>query len=91
MIKKLFLSLSLVFLLGSCTVAVDDAFPSTDVVVRYGIPYYYDGNLTYYRYNGWYYYPYRINDVMYYHRYQRPVPPRAGRPIYTPDRPYRRR
>ena len=84
MIKKLLLALSLAFLLSSCAVTLDETLPSTEVVVRYGTPYYYDNNLTYYRYNGWYYYPYYRDRVLYYHRYERPIPPRAGRPRIVP-------
>ena len=45
MIKKLFLALSLAFLLSSCAVTLDETLPSTEVVIRYGTPYYYDNNL----------------------------------------------
>ena len=89
MIKKLFLALSLAFLLSSCAVTLDETLPSTDVVIRYGTPYYYDNNLTYYHYNGWYYYPYYRDRILYYHRYQRPIPPRAGRPRISPGHPRR--
>lgn len=80
MIKRLFLILCLALLFGSCAVTLDETLPSTEVVIKYGTPYYYDNNLTYYHYNGWYYYPYYRDRVLYYHRYERPIPPRAGRP-----------
>lgn len=80
MIKKILIILSLVFLLSSCTVTLDETLPTTEIIVRYGTPYYYDNTLTYYHYNGWYYYPYYRDRIMYYHRYQKPIPPRAGRP-----------
>lgn len=86
MIKKILMILSLVFILSSCAVTLDETIPSTDVIIRYGTPYYYDNTLTYYHYNGWYYYPYYRDRIMYYHRYQRPIPPRAGRPTVIPGR-----
>lgn len=84
MIKKLFLILGLVFILNGCAVTLDETLPSTDIVIRYGTPYYYDNTLTYYHYNGWYYYPYYRDKILYYHRYERPIPPRAGRPRVGP-------
>ena len=62
-----------------------------DVVIRYGTPYYFEGSLLYYIYNGWYYYPYyHMNDV-YFYRYNRPfrvyhgyrfVPQPSHRPVF---------
>lgn len=89
MVKKLFLALSLAFLLSSCAVTLDETIPSTEVIIKYGTPYYYDNTLTYYHYNGWYYYPYYRNRTMYYHRYDRPIPPRAGRPRIIYEHPRR--
>jgi len=83
MVKKLFLALSLIFLLSSCAVTLDETLPTAEVVVRYGTPYYYDNVLTYYRYNGWYYYPYYRGRTLYYHRYDRPVRPRVGPPRFN--------
>ena len=84
MIKKLLLILSLAFIFSSCAITTDETLPTVDVVVRYGTPYYYDNILTYYRYNGWYYYPYYRGRTMYYHRFDRPVRPRVGRPMIIP-------
>ena len=89
MIKKLLLILSLAFIFSSCAITTDETLPTVDVVVRYGTPYYYDNTLTYYRYNGWYYYPYYRGRIMYYHRYDRPVRPRVGRPMIIPGHPRR--
>lgn len=61
------------------------------VVVRYGTPYYFEGSILYYLYDGWYYYPYLHNNYYYYYRYSRPLPsPRPGHrfvPRYN-DRPH---
>lgn len=54
------------------------------VVIRYGTPYYYDGYLSYYYYNGWYYYPYYYNDYWYFRPYHH-----AFRPGYRPRIHYR--
>ena len=56
--------------------------PDPAVIVRYGTPYYYGGSLSYYYYNGMYYYPYNG----YYYPYNKPLPPRPGRP-QPPFRP----
>lgn len=50
-----------------------------NVVIRYGTPYYYDGYLSHYFYNGWYYYPYFYNDYWYFRPYRH-----AFRPGYRP-------
>ena len=61
------------------------------VVVRYGTPYYFEGSILYYLYDGWYYYPYLHNNYYYHYRYSRPLPPpRPGHrfvPRYN-DRPH---
>ena len=49
----------------SCAAVVDE--PSTEVIVRYGTPYYYSDR-TVYHYHGYYYVPDRHR----YHRYARP-------------------
>lgn len=43
-----------------------------DVIVRYGTPYYLNGALQYYMYNGLYYYPFYHNNYWYVRVYQRP-------------------
>ena len=73
-------------------VYVDNDEAQITVVVRYGTPYYLDGMLLYYLYDGWYYYPYYHNNFWYYYRYQRPlpydvirhgfIPPHGHRPFY---------
>ena len=59
------------------------------VIISAGTPYYFEGSLLYYLYNGWYYYPYYYNNRVYYYRYSRPfatyhgyrfVPERHQRP-----------
>ena len=45
-----------------------------NVVIHYGTPYYYEGSLVYYLYDGWYYYPYLRGNRYYYYRYSRPLP-----------------
>lgn len=87
MFRRLLLIICLALLLGSCAVTLDETIPSTEVIVRYGTPYYYDNILTYYHYNGWYYYPYYRDRTMYYHRFTKPLPPRAGRPGQRDFRP----
>ena len=44
-----------------------------DVIIRYGTPYYYRGNILYYSYNGLYYYPYWYNDYWYIKVYSKPI------------------
>ena len=65
----------------------DNEYLSTDinVIIRYGTPYYYDGYLSYYFYNGWYYYPYFYNDYSYFRPYRH-----AFRPGYRPHIYHRR-
>ncbi len=52
-----------------------------NVVIRYGTPYYYNGNILYYIYNNLYYYPYFYNDYWYFRVYRRPF-------VYTHYHPY---
>lgn len=51
-----------------------------NIVIRYGTPYYYDGYLRYYFYEGLYYYPVYYNKFWYFRTYRRPF--RYG---YCPD------
>lgn len=46
-----------------------------NVIVRYGTPYYYEGSILYYMYDGFYYYPRLIDNHWRYYRYARPLPP----------------
>lgn len=69
--------------LQSCgPIIVNDKIPNNTTIIRYGTPFYYDSQLTYYYYNGWYYYPYYRNNIRYFHRFERPLPPKSGRPMY---------
>lgn len=102
--KKFILSLifgiSVLFSLSSCVtsayaqdVVISNDGDNVDVsfVIRYGTPYYINGSLQYYLYNGWYYYPYYYNNHYYYYRYSRPLPPPRHGHRFTPgryDRPY---
>lgn len=62
-----------------------------NIIVQYGTPYYYDGYLRYYFYEGLYYYPVYYNNYWYFRTFRRPF--RYG---YCPDnrhwrpRPYMR-
>lgn len=62
-----------------------------NIVIRYGTPYYYDGYLRYYFYEGIYYYPVYYNNYWYFRTFRQPF--RYG---YCPDnrhwrpRPYMR-
>ena len=55
-----------------------------NIVITHGTPYYYDGYLNYYFYNGWYYYPYFYNNYWYFRPYRH-----AFRPGYIPRIHYR--
>ena len=54
-----------------------------NIIIRYGTPYYYDGYLYYYLYEGLYYYPVYYNNYWYFRTYRRPF--RYG---YFPDNRY---
>lgn len=47
--------------------------PTADVVIRYGTPYYYNGTIVYYIYDGYYYYPHYNGTRWYYYKDTRPV------------------
>ena len=99
-ILSLVLGITLVLSTSSCIsgayaqeVTVSDSYGDVDVnlVIRYGTPFYFEGSILYYLYDGWYYYPYLHNSYYYYYRYSRPLPlPRHGHhfvPGYN-DRPH---
>lgn len=44
------------------------------LIIRLGTPYYYEGSILYYMYDGWYYYPYTLGGRHYYYRYAKPRP-----------------
>ena len=50
----------------------------SDLVIHYGTPYYYNGTVAYYMYNGGYFYPYSYNNMQRLHRYSRPLSPRKS-------------
>lgn len=102
--KKIFLSLifsiGILFSMSSCisstyaqdVIVEDDGVGvSMGVVVRYGTPYYFEGSILYYLYNGWYYYPYLTGNGYYLYRYSRPLPPPRHGYRFEPrpgDRPH---
>lgn len=57
-----------------------------NVVFRYGTPYYYNGSILYYLYNGIYYYPYYYDNYWYLRAYRRPFPYTHYRPYFRPHR-----
>ena len=77
----------------------DVVYSNVDVnlVIRYGNPYYYNGSILYYLYNGIYYYPYYYNNYWYFRAYRRPFAHINYHPYFRPhrydyrfDRGYRR-
>ena len=92
----------MLFSLNSCVGASfattqDDMYIETDVdivqstvdfnvVFRYGTPYYYNGSILYYLYNGIYYYPYFYDNYWYLRAYRRPFPYTNYRPYFRPHR-----
>lgn len=73
----------MILTLTSCATmyAQDDIYtttePSVNIVVEYGIPYYTtNGLIAYYVYNGWYCYPYYVNNIYRFHYYRKPLHPR---------------
>ena len=75
-----------------CTSCIAPSYMETTVsdeesnlVIRYGTPYYYGGTIAYYMYNGGYFYPYSYNNMQGFRRYSRPLPPRKSyRPAPKP-------
>lgn len=47
--------------------------PNVNVIVTHGIPYYSNGVLSYYYYNGRYYYPHQNNGRWYFRHHRRPI------------------
>lgn len=85
--KKFFVGILIAFLLltlmSSCAISTyghdtDDIYSSSEItystIVRFGTPFYYDDGLSYYFYNGIYYYPYFYNGYYYFQpfRYMQP-------------------
>lgn len=57
-----------------------------NIIIRYGTPYYYEGNILYYLYNGIYYYPFYYNNYWYVRAYNRPFTYIDRRPYFRPNR-----
>ena len=57
-----------------------------NVVIRFGTPYYYQGSILYYIYNGLYYYPFYYNNYWYIRAYRRPFDHLHYRPYFRPHR-----
>ena len=101
--KRFILSLAIgiatLFSLNSCAVGTyaETDIPLTEdisLVVRFGTPYYFEGDILYYLYDGWYYYPYTLGGRHYYYKYARPLPPPRPGHKFVPnrhDRPVMRR
>ena len=89
-ILTIVLGLATLFSLNSCVTSAyaEDVIITGDdisVVVRMGTPYYFEGALLYYLYNGRYYYPHYNNGRWYYYRYSRPLPPPRHGGHFTPN------
>ena len=52
-----------------------------NIVIRYGIPYYYNGKVLYYLYNHLYYYPFYYGDYWYVRVYRHPINHFRHRPV----------
>lgn len=65
-------------------VDVDDV--DVNIIITYGRPYYYNGYLNYYYYQGLYYYPFYYNDYWYFRPYYHPFR-RGYFPVYRDWRP----
>ena len=57
-----------------------------NIVIRYGTPYYYEGSLLYYLYEGLYYYPFYYDNYWYVRAYRRPFAHLHHRPYFRPHR-----
>lgn len=101
-IKILLLSLLMLVTFSSCEVYTtattqDDIYTETSVdivrsdvnfniIVRYGTPYYMNGELLYYMYDGLYYYPFYYDNYWYVRVYRRPFVYLERRPYFRPHR-----
>lgn len=81
------------FSLSSCSAGVSsvDDTPEISVVVSNGAPYFVDGMVVCYYYNGWYYYQYLIGDRYYFHRYRSMLSLDEAMHFHKPIPPYYRR
>ncbi len=59
---------------------------SFDIVISNGTPYYMNGRLLYYMYEGLYYYPYYYNNYLYVRTYNRPFKHIHSRPYFRPHK-----
>ena len=101
-ILMFFIGMMLMFSFQSCVVGTyattqDDIYVEAEadvvytnidfgVVIRYGTPYYYNGDLLYYIYNGLYYYPFYYDNYWYVRVYRRPFNHLYHRPYFRPNR-----
>ena len=99
-IGMIFVCLVILFTCVSCDIYTgvttqDDVYVENDIVrtnvdfnviIRYGHPYYYEGSLLYYVYNGLYYYPFYYNNYWYVRAYRRPFNHLYYRPYFRPHR-----
>lgn len=99
---KILIGLVFVFTLNSCSISTypttqDDIYVTTEtevvhsdvdynVVIRLGSPYYYNGHILYYLYNGLYYYPYFYDNYWYMRVYRRPFNHLYYHPYFRPHR-----
>lgn len=90
------------FCLTSCTITEyattqDDIYTETstdmvrsdvdiNIVLSTGVPYYYNGSILYYVYNGLYYYPFYYDNYWYMRVYRRPFNHLYYRPYFRPHR-----
>ena len=96
------LGLLMIFSLNSCetytyATTQDDIHVETDVdivqsnigfdiIVKYGTPYYYNGSILYYLYEGLYYYPYWYENYWYVRAYRHPFKYYSYKPYFRPHR-----
>lgn len=57
-----------------------------NLIVRYGTPYYYNGSILYYLYEGLYYYPFYYNNCWYIRAYRKPFTHLYHHPYFRPHR-----
>lgn len=57
-----------------------------NIIIQNGTPYYYNGSVLYYTYNGLYYYPYYYNNYWYVRAYRKPFVHLNHKPYFRPHR-----
>lgn len=101
-VKSLSIAIFCCICLSSCafetyTTTQDDIYTESSVdivqsnvdynlVIRFGTPYYYNGSILYYLYEGLYYYPYYYNNYWYFRVYRHPFSHLGYRPYFRPHR-----